>query len=226
MKLTFAKLLLGATALAAFAQSPPTHLDVLSVQVLSPTVDGNKPNVDITLQNRGNKPVVAYTLSVTFYNASGKAVASPLVFTADAVFMLRLPGHPNVIEPSQQFVVHTGAQAGVTITSAAATVTSVVYADDTAAGDPTQTAMTFNNRLTGAANAEAAADLLATYPTTAMEAQTRLAKLTQNPRHVPEVDKLSGQSGSLPSQNNWQKAAAEQKAAADFLRSHSQEAKQ
>jgi hypothetical protein len=207
-------------ALIAIASSAVGHAQTTHLHVLSATVEADNRTVDVTLQNRGDKPVVCYVLAATFYDATGKALnPTPVKMGYDYVNNVRSPGQPNIIQPQQTTTIQTGF--GSAIASADVKVFSVVYADRTAEGDPLSISLAFRTRQSHAAAAAAALELVSKYPSSPAEWASLRAKLIEN-RHAAGFGRLALLQNGLPDPMEWKRAVDAQKAWADFLASEAQ----
>ena len=206
---------------AVMAQNSPTQLEVTSSNL-----DINSHQITVTLVNRGSETVVTYTLQIHQFDGSGKRLdVIPLVVTIDHVFDLMYANEPDLsrygfVRPGASFVNQFGSLPDAV--SASATVIAVVYKDRTAEGDPKQVALIFRNRAMHAEHATNAANLLANYPSSPSEVRDRLDKLTALHEHTLSVAHLLKGQGT--DQQQWNAAAAEERALASLLTVQSKEA--
>lgn len=155
---------------AASAQVP------IRVQVLTATVNLSTHALKIELQNQCDKPVTAYALDITQFDASGNPVGQPestgvdLLSNADG---LNAPGWEEIL-PGAIAAFPVSVVARPETASAEAVVTGAVYADRTSEG---KAAMFFAGRANDAKEARAAIALLKPYPTTPQAVKSALQNL-------------------------------------------------
>lgn len=170
----------------------------------------------VELLNQSSKKVVAYVIDVRQFDASNNQVGSPLVVGTDNVFT-QIPSAGSLLVPNAKMIKQFGPLSSVTV-SATATVVSVVYLDRTSEGDPKQTALLLKNRKLRGDHAESLAQLLATYPNSPDELKLRLSKIAVMSERVGDIEPL--RHNGIPSKEQWEAAAAKQKAFADLLTSY------
>ncbi len=194
-----------------------THLEVASS-----TLDPTTHTLTVAVVNQSSKDITAYVIDVSQFDAAGTRLNIPLTVGVDNIgTMIYGENSSTVLHPGAIRREHFGLSPE-TVTWTAAVV-GVAYLDRTAEGDSKQISLLFKNRKMIADHAQAAAALLADYPTTPAEFAARLNKLTSIRERASSVQDLAG--SSPPTKEQWAAAAVEQKAIADFLTLHSQEAR-
>ena len=222
MKILMNLFLLSATA--AWGQTRPIQLEAVSSNL-----NAESHQITVTLLNHSNKVVVAYSLSIRQFDASGKPLGQPLLAGSDLVFNLVYADQPNLaaygfILPGAEIKSAVGSIAVPDATNATADVQAVVYQDKSGEGDPKQIALVFRGRALHARHAAAAVELLSSYPASPTEAQSRLDKLAEINERTGATDQLirARSPGTLPDRQQWDAAADDAKRLADLLASQSE----
>lgn len=166
---------------------------------------------------------MAYVIEVRQFDAAGKPAGEPLILGTDNVFSLLYGDDaPALIAPGAEISQQFGSLSPDSAT-ANVSVVAVVYLDQTAEGDPKQIDLLRKNRAMHAQHAQAAADLLTDYPTSSIETRSRLSKLTSIHERTGAVEQLLHANG-IPNKEQWNTAAAQEKALADLLTAQSKAA--